>query len=288
MKKQNNLLRVGADGLLPGLRVIGHHGRPGQDQTPARRGAVLADAAGHIVDPRETRPARTTKGAPTGEREVVLERIGRVRPDSELPGIGTRIGPWPARLDHYVVILGDRELRRVDRIARAEAARSEPARMHEVLRWLAGSQARSEQLTCERLGGLIAWYCSEDEAFALWTRIQPVAREDLFAVRRSGNQEIINAAYWLTRAAMNDANIYLAVAAMRRAGCTDWRTALEGGVQRATEDQMQQGLEDAEEQLDRIPFSRTGGLDPALREQRRRPIDASFAAFPAPPPPRAA
>lgn len=283
MKKQNNLLRVGADGLLPGLCVIGHHGRLGQDQTPARRGAVLADAAGHIVDPRETRPARTRKGAPTGKREVALERIGRVGPDGELPGIGTRIGPWPARLDHYVVLLGERELRCVDRIARAEAARSEPARVREVLRWLAGSEARSDQLTCERLGGLIAWYCSEDEAFALWTQIQPVAREDLFAVRRSGNQEIINAAYWLTRAAMSDADIYLAVAAMRGAGYSHWRTVLEGGVQRATEDQMQEGLGGAEDLLARTPLARTSGLDPVLREQQRRSIDASFAAFPGSP-----
>lgn len=287
--KKSDVLRVGADRLLPGLQVIAHHGELEPDQTPARRGAVLADAAGRIIHIGEARPVRPKDGMPAPEYEVSPEVVGSLDPGGGLPGIGTRIGPWPARLGDYVVTIGRRELRCVGRMQRQQPVSGEPARVQDFLRWTVGTEMRSEPLTCERIDEHIAWYCSENEAFALWKRIQPVALEELrYAVNRRGEQEIIDVAYWLTRAALSDEDIYLAVAAMRLAGYQHWRALLEAGVQPVAEKQQQRALQEAEESLARPPLARTSGPDHDLRRRQQESIDESFACLQASAPKSAA
>ncbi|MBZ4415299.1 hypothetical protein [Myxococcus sp. RHSTA-1-4] len=205
------------EGEIPGVQVVGFHGEVDAGDTPARRAAILVDAEGWLVrilpfsdaperEPGEERPAR-----------IRLER-GPLRVDAEgpLPGVGTRLGPWPARLGYTVVLLGQTELRAAARLAaHAPADESGPTRL---IQWLAqGRPAPAPEWTAQ-LNGLVAWYCPEREAHALWLSILREAR--LAALQSFGGspQLLEEAAWWLSRTALSDDDLYLSAACLKHAG----------------------------------------------------------------------
>ncbi|WP_437962449.1 hypothetical protein WME76_45190 (plasmid) [Sorangium sp. So ce119] len=277
MTERTKTLRVGAHRELPGLRAVGHHGRVAQDQTPARREVVLADAKGRLVELVEVRPPRKSKGTSEDIHEVAAAVIGKLTEEGALPGIGTRFGPWPARLHDTVVILGERELARLDRIARG-SPRSEPSRIAALLRWLGQGASRSDELACERVEGLVTWYCSEEESLALWRRIQPIARQDLHAAaRREDPHELRDASFWLSRTALADEDIYLAVTGLRRAGYPHWGIVLRQGIRDAPDEARYAGLEAAEKELSSLPVQACrDSIANRLRGPQRRHIDEAF------------
>jgi hypothetical protein len=263
--------------MLAGLRVVGYHGRLEQDQTPARREAVLADAKGRIVELVGIGSPRNSKCTSDDFREVGADVIGHLTAEGALPGVGTLIGPWPARLDDAVMILGERELARLDRIARGSVG-GEPSRVAALLRWLGGSARRSDELTCERVEGIVTWYCSEEESLALWRRIQPIARHDLHAAALRGDpHELRNASFWLSRAALADEDIYLAVAGLRRAGYPHWEIVLQQGIRDLPDEARRAGLEAAEKELSSLPAQACrDSIAKRLRAPQRRHIDEAF------------
>ncbi|XXT21889.1 hypothetical protein WME94_10045 [Sorangium sp. So ce429] len=277
MTERTKTLRVGSDRVLPGLRAIGHHGKVEQDQTPARREAVLADAKGRLVECAEVRPRRKRKSTSDDLREVGVNVIGNLTAEGTLPGIGTPIGPWPARLDDAVMIIGERELTRLDRIARGSLG-GEPSRVAALLRWLGEGALRSDELTCNRVAGLVTWYCSEEEAIGLWRRIQPVARQDLqTATRRGDPHELRDASFWLSRAALADEDIYLAVAGLRRAGYPHWEVVLHQGIRDVPDEARRAALETAEKELSSLPVqAHRDSITNRLRAIQRRHIDEAF------------
>lgn len=246
MMGTTRVIQVGEDGALPDIQVVGFHGQVGADQTPARRGSVLADAEGRLVRILEVRPA----GA--GRREVLLEIDAEPLPAGELPGVGTRLAPLPARLGDYVVVVGERERARRAELARRAGA-DEPQRVGPVVRWLGGNEARSEELGCERLGDTVAWYCTPDEAFALWRRIQAVAEEAFYRALEQDKHTLIAASYWLSRAKVTDQDIYLAAAGLRRAGSPHWQTMLRAGARERSAEDWEAGLRRAEELFEHPP-----------------------------------
>jgi hypothetical protein len=65
----------------------------------------------------------------------------------------------------------------------------------------------------------VAWYCPEDEAHALWLAILREARLATFHAFAGGqSQSLEEAAWWLSRAALLDDDLYLAAACLKHAG----------------------------------------------------------------------
>lgn len=236
------VVKAAADGRLEALHVVGFHGQVGMDQTPARRGPVYADETGRLVRLLEVKPAN-------GGYEVRVERDERPVIEGSLPGIGTPLRPWQVHLDHFVAILGERECA-VANQPRAGNAWDEPPRVDQFVKWIAGKEPISEELNCERINGLIAWYCAPDEAFALWKRIQPIAEANLYkALSKGFYDEIRSASFWLSRAKVSDRDIYLAAAALKRAASPHAEVLLKQGLRDRSEEQRRTGLAQAEEVL---------------------------------------
>lgn len=259
--------RAKVEGLIPGLRVVGYHGRLGTDQTPARRAPVHADAENRLADIIEARRA-SSKRSHKAERGVTVQIMSRPIPDDVWTSTGTRIGPWPAQLGDVVVILGEREVRHASALT-AQTVEGEPGRVPAFLRWLVTSERRCDQLQCERVGDLVAWYCGPEEASALWKRLAQLAREEVVrSARRGDDAELKKASFWLSRAAVGDPDIYLAAAGLRRASYRHWKALLDAGVQSVTEKERLAGVEKSLRELP-IPAA------PRSRTQRRA-IEASF------------
>jgi hypothetical protein len=237
---RTSIVQVLPDRQLPGVQIVGFHGKVGAEQTPARRGPVLADAEGRLL-----RVLRDRVSA-SGRRELLIETEREPLPPDELPGDGTRLSPVPARLGDYVAIVGEREQSRCDRLT-LRAGRDEPPRVARFVSWLRGDEACSVELTCERVGEVVAWCCAPEEAFALWRRIQAVAEEELFRALQDDKYALIAASFWLSRAKVTDQDIYLAAAGLKRAGSPHWRSMLRAGARDRTEKDWEEGLRRAEE-----------------------------------------
>jgi hypothetical protein len=222
------------DGLLKDVRVIAFHGHLHADATPARCGPILADADDCMLRIVEARPAAD------GFDVMVEVAHPPLAADGELPGHGTRVGPWQARLDHHIVVLGPSEIDRVDRLKRRSEL-AEPPTVERFVRWLMVGQGRSDDLPCERLKDAVAWYCSKQESFALFHRIHGVAEDEFFetarlfrSARPGATRRLEDASWWLSRAALGKEDIYRAAAGLRRAGSTSWRTMLREGLRLPT------------------------------------------------------
>ncbi|MDI1430891.1 hypothetical protein [Polyangium sorediatum] len=230
-----NVLRLGTDGRLPGIRVVGFHGKVGTEQTPARRGPVLADEHGRLV--------RVLEGE-RSPREVLVEIDAEPLPEGELPGIGTRLSSVPALFGDRVVIVGDRERRSSWRLTPQTSETSTPC-VEEFVAWLGGTEPRSERLRCERVDDVVAWVCSPDEAFALWKRIEAVAEEELVRALGRDKQSLVNASFWLSRASVAERSMYLAAAGLSRAGSPHVEALLRAGLRNRTEEERRRGVEEA-------------------------------------------
>ncbi len=150
---------------VPKFRVIGFHGQLGVDQTPARREAVIVDTQNRIINPRTL--------------EVLSEPIV-----GELPGIGTFVSPWPAQPNYHFVIVGPRERKALGSI-NLEALTNN-GRVTGFLHIFLGIEwGYEESLTYQRLDNeLVAWYCSDEEASALWKLVHEAAFEELRSAAR--------------------------------------------------------------------------------------------------------
>jgi hypothetical protein len=279
MMVRSKPLHATPDGQISGLQVIAYHGQVEPDQTPARRGPVHVDRQQRIVEIAEVRRVQAKAGSQRSGFAVSVEVASSSLVDGALPGIGTPIGPWPAKLEHYVVLLGPEERRCLASPGKVPGTGG-PERLRSFLQWIQGEAAPPGDLTCERRGDLVAWYCSPEEAFALWKCIQPAAREALVAAVRGRNaEEIRRISFWLSRAAVTDADIYLAVAGLQRVSYPHWKVVLDAGVRDGTEEQRAAGLEEAERQLSREVPSQTG-MASTIRERARRAVDCSFEILP--------
>jgi hypothetical protein len=226
---------------IPGVRVIGFHGEVDAADTPARRAPVLVDEKGWLV---RLVPSRGALEGAEGLVPVQLER-GQLQVASEgpLPGVGTRLGPWPAHLGYTVVLLGQSELRAAaSLVAHTTADDSGPRRLIE---WLAQGCPEPAPERTSQLEGLVAWYCPEGEAHALWLSILREAR--LAALRSFGGSpsQLEASAWWLSRAALSDDDLYLAGACLKHAGSPHAEAMLQAMLEAIpTPEEMQKRMAD--------------------------------------------
>jgi hypothetical protein len=253
-------------GELPGVHVIGFHGRVASEMTPARRGPVYADDRSRLLRIVQIKPGIE------GGYDVWTESVGSVSAETgTLPGVGTRVGPWPARLDDSIVILGPSEVRHAYRMT-PRTLRREPPSVEKFVQWLRSPvQAPPEGLTCQRLEEMVAWYCSKAESFALWQRIHRIVEEEFFKAVTAGDRDAIErTSFWLSRAMIAPQDIYLAGAGLRRVASPLWKVLVREGLRLPDEKDWQAGLEDAERLLEHPPpmEGATARISPELRNCR--------------------
>jgi hypothetical protein len=198
---------------LTGVWVIGFNGEVEPQDTPARRAPVLGDDQGALV-----RLVPEASSERDGAYRLRVETGTRVGAEEALPGHGTRLERGPARLGHTLVLLGDAERRAASRM-RDLLPETAPASVAEFIEWLVRGCPSPAPEGARDLGRLVAWYCSEVEAHALWLCIHEEAKRELFhAVADEHTQEMIAASWWLSRVAFTDEDLYLAAAGLKRAG----------------------------------------------------------------------
>lgn len=245
-------IRADRDGLLPGVRVIGLHGHLHPTETPARSAPVLVDEQDCLLRVLEVRPVE--EGF-----DVEIETAGPPIPASgDLPGHGTRVGPWPAIVGHHVVVVGPGEIERAERLE-PRSVLGEPSRVARFVRWLLTGGDPGE-ISCQKVQNTAVWYCSKAESFALFERIHSVVQDELFdamarlkAERPGARSHVEDVAFWLSRAATGDQDIYRAAAALRRCGSQDWRVMLREGLRLKNEEDWARGLADANALFDSAP-----------------------------------
>lgn len=231
---------VGAAGELPGLTVVGFHGHVDPAHTPARREAVLVDGERRLV---------------CIERVDVVEAAGQLPPsvwvragqpldqDASLPGEATPLGPLPAHLGSVVVVLGAAERAAAARLVEVED-RHEVRGVGAFVRWLDERAPLSEELLAQRLGDMVVWYCRLEQAEALFERIRHVATEELVRAASLGDSpRLYSSSWWLSRAALDDADIYLAAAGLERSGDAGAADALlRAAFRKRAREQIEDGL----------------------------------------------
>jgi hypothetical protein len=256
-----SVLHINAEGFIQGLSVIGFHGYVEPDETPARLGPVYVDAQGCHA-----------RIAEVGLTQVRIESYPPPLPaEGPLPGDGTRAGPWAARVGYTIIAIGPEEKRRGDALRR-HAAR-ENGRVAGFLAWFVGSELRSSELCCERREDSVAlWYCAEREGFTLRDSIVRVAKAELVETIRQGSsfEAIEDVAWWLSRAAVAEADIFLAGASLRRAMSPHWEDMLRAILRLPRDRDLHADLAKAEETLKTAVETRTPGIKKTSYSSRDR------------------
>ena len=247
--KNQTALDVQADGLVAGLMVVGFHGAMAPDETPAKLGPVYANARGCL--------SRIVDVGPTRATPIHRVRIESFEPplgdDEPLPGNGTRVGPWSVRLGNVVMAIGPDERRRAAELRRY-ANEHGTASVRRFLDWFGGAEVPSDDLLCERREEIALWYCTEDDGFSLLACVHHVVKDAFFAALRSQSpSELEEMAWWLSRAAIDDHDIYLAGAALRRLDSPAWELLIREGLHLPKRAQWKDGLEKAERTLNHPP-----------------------------------
>jgi hypothetical protein len=247
--KNKAALEVQADGLVAGLMVVGFHGAMAADETPAKLGPVYANARGCLSRIVDVGP---TRGTPINH--VRIESFEPPLGDGEpLPGNGTRVGPWSARLGNVIMAIGPDERRRAPELRRY-ASEHGTASVRRFLDWFESEESRSDVLLCERAEKIALWYCTEDDGFSLLACVHHVVKEAFFAALRSqSSSDLEEMAWWLSRAAVDDHDIYLAGAALRRIDSPAWELLIREGLHLPKKEQWKDGLEKAERTLNYPP-----------------------------------
>jgi hypothetical protein len=190
---------------------------------------VLADEQGALV--RLVPEERTRHAERDGAFALRVETGGQVGAKEALPGHGTRLEPWPARFGYTVVFVGDAE-RKAAASMRDHLPGSAPERVVELISWLERDCPSPVPEGTWHLGRLVAWYCPEVEAHALWMSILEEAKRALFrAVAEERSSAVLEASWWLSRAAFTEEDLYLAAAGLKRAGSSHAEAMLRAMLQ---------------------------------------------------------
>jgi hypothetical protein len=230
---------VTEDARLAGLRAVGYHGPVDPAFTPAHCEPVLVDA-----EERLTRVLDFVHGA--RELEAEVESVDPPLPATgDLPGVATRIGPFPAIVDGVVAVVGESERQLADDIDPFKCAF--PWRVSHFLSWLR-DDARPNSAFCGRAGeGLWACYLTKLERHALWKAFNPAIYLRLReAVREGDPEKMISTAFWLARVVVEPrSDLFKAAEALHRAGSPRYRYILEERLGLKDEASWEGGLKEA-------------------------------------------
>lgn len=242
---------------LAGVWVIGFNGEVEPQDTPARRAPVLADDQGALV-----RLVPEASSGRDGAYRLRVETGTRVGGEEALPGHGTRLERGPARLGHTLVLVGDAERNAASRM-RDLLPGTAPASVSDFITWLARGCPAPAPEGARNLGKLVAWYCSEVEAHALWMCVHEEAKRELFhAVAENHTQEMYAASWWLSRVAFTDEDLYVAAAGLMRSGSPHAEKMLRALLEEPPgPKELQRRLEDALKLL--VECARPASREPA-------------------------
>ena len=253
---------VKAGGMIDGLRAIGFHGEVDPAQTPGRREAILADETWHLVGLEPVGLDGSEDGA-----QAVWGQVGsRVEPGT-LPGSATPLDrPLPAQLGHIFVILGRMELGYADALATVEPHVEAP-HVSALLRWLHEPESSPPaNLQVQRRGEQVLWYCSVEDAFALYQRICRMAEKEMVRASNAGNERALyEASWWLARASLDDSDRYFAAAGLERSNRSIADAYLKATFRRRPAQEIEASLRHAR-----------GVLDAGCENERRRADEHSM------------
>jgi hypothetical protein len=139
------------------------------------------------------------------------------------------------------------------------------------IEWFAGDEPRSDALSCERSEEIALWYCTADDGFSLLGCVHRVVKDAFFATVRSASPDVEEKAWWLSRAAIDDHDIYLAAAALRQMDAPAWDVLIREGLHLPKKEQWTDGLEKAEWHLAHPPLVALPSLGPALAKPATLP-----------------
>lgn len=207
-------------GGLRDVRVVGFHGEIDGDQTPARSQPIWLDSEQRmlwVIEPGRLQRHARLPTPPPGKCWVERPSEAKIPVIGPLPGVGTRVGPWPARYGWLVATIGPREFKMLDGL-RVDFPDALNPRVDAFLEWLRMDEHRSDALNCERRDGLFHWYCASSDEMQLRTRIRLVAINKLIHDAQGSRPiQLQKTSYWLARAATNDEDVYRAAAGLLRA-----------------------------------------------------------------------
>ena len=258
---------------VAGLFVVGIHGTLDDRKTPARCAPVHAfDGKLAAIDPRDL------EGSASVRVEISDEPV-----TDPLPGDGTRLDSWPARLAWVLVALGARERDAAppikDHVVRSGTAAAGAVRL---LDWLAsGNAALRPEYACERGTGIV-WYAQAPDVAALWRGIEAVARQAwIGAIGSPQPSRLETASFYLSRAALAAESVYWAAAGLRDAGVDAWELVLSAGTPGSTPHEREAGLHQAQAQLDaRRRFPDASELRKRARHEQMAPSQRQQAVEP--------
>jgi hypothetical protein len=210
------------------------------------------------------------EATPDGAGFSVLIERGTAAPKNEpLPGVGTRVGPWNARLGYRIVMVGPEECSRAQEL-KALLRSSAPPRVSRFLDWLSSLAQASDELECEVISdsNLRAWHCTPEEGLSLWQCIRRVAEKQVFRAAASSDPGALeDASWWLWRAAVVQEDIFLAAAGLERAGSPHAQMLLREGARSMKEEEKQLRFQRAKRRLEE-EASRPNGHYAGLMEVR--------------------
>jgi hypothetical protein len=136
-----------------------------------------------------------------------------------------------------VVLVGEAERRAAPRLAALVTA-GEPE-VERFVSWLASSCPPSAPPRVSLLGPLVAWCCKMEEAHSFWLHVLQVATLAVMGEFASGQSpgDLEKAAWWLSRAALTDEDLFLAAAALKHAGSSDAEAMLRAMLQNTPRDE---------------------------------------------------
>lgn len=255
---------VDANGIVSGLNVIGIHGFLSDRRTPAVRKPVYQTNDGRLAQ-IQAFSFNTTAKVKAGKRhriEVGVKVADTILgDDEELPGNGTRVGPWRARCmpsEGSLVVVGSYE-----RACAAElACKASRPKVKIFFQQLVSGYIplpgleQNPLLVAEKQGGTV-WYTSWEDKEDLFRVIRDYAlgevinavKLELDQDKQKAMERLAEKSWWLLRASFDNDHQYFAVAGLRRTGVDLWSQVLKAGLPTCSEKELEDGLKKAEEIL---------------------------------------
>ncbi len=189
-------LPIEADGHIEGLCVVGFAGYIGPNNTPARRGLVLADEGGEIVHIRRM---------DLSKREVVCSAWSGVRIHDIREQVTALHPPCRFYTNQIALVVGPREYGRARQLE--VVTRMDSERLRDFVRSLLSEESP-----------FVVWLCSPEEASEIMRRVHVMVREIVVNALNGPPSVVYNAAWWLSRTCASPEEIAEAAFALLYAG----------------------------------------------------------------------
>lgn len=212
-------LPIEADGHIEGLSVVGFAGYIGPNNTPARRGLVLADEDGEIVHIRRM---------DLSKREVVCSAWSGVRVHDIREQVMALHPPCRFYANQVALVVGPREYGRARQLGVVTSTDSD--RLRAFVRAISSGEPPFVEpvIQCQDNEKIAVWLCSPEEASEIMRRAHVMVREIVVNAWKGPSSVVYDAAWWLSRTCESWEEIAEAAFALLYAGNVGASRALLG------------------------------------------------------------